>query len=461
MAVSGNRPSPEPPADLLAGVRAGLSAAGAGPGTRLCLALSGGVDSVVLLHLLARLQPELGLALSAAHVHHGLSPNADRWQAHCAAVCAHLGVPFAALPVAVARDHPQGLEAAARAARYAALDAQAADWLVLGHHQDDQAETLIFRLLRGTGLRGAGAMRAVERPSRGLPRLRPLLGVRRSAIEAWARDQGLDWVEDESNADLRYARNRLRREWLPAWETHFPGTVPALARAAGHFQEAGELLDELAAADDAQCGSGAWSMPAFASRSAARRRNLVRWAIRRAGGLPPETARLAEALRQIEAAGAAASLHLPLGGMALCAHRGRLWLEAEADAPPQAVAVSVGGEDGALPWGGGRVVWQAASGQGLALERLRQADCRLAPPWPGLRLRLAANRPSRSFKNLCQEAGLPAWWRARLPVLRVEGAAAWIGGIGTAAEFACAAGEQGVLLDWEAGFVGAASGREC
>lgn len=414
------------------------------------MALSGGVDSVALLHLLARLQSDLGCQLSAAHVHHGLSPNADRWQAACAEHCARLGVPFAALRVTVARDHPQGLEAAARLARYAVLDAQAADWLVLGHHQDDQAETLVLRLLRGTGLAGAGAMRAVERPARGLPRLRPLLGLRRREIEAWARAEGLAWVEDESNADPRYPRNRLRREWLPAWEAAFPAAVPALARAAGHFQEASELLDELADLDEAACGDGGgWSLAAFAGLSEARRRNLVRWAIRRGGGATPEAARLAEALRQIRVGGAAASLRLPLGGTALCVHRGRVWLEPEAGDPPQAVAFRFEGEAGRVAWGDGCVSWAMSVGQGLALDRLNGADCKLVPRWPGLRLRLTADRPSRSFKNLCQEACLPAWCRTRLPVLRVGAEAAWIGGIGAAAEFACPVGEAGVVLRWE------------
>jgi tRNA(Ile)-lysidine synthase len=451
MAVSRNRPSPDSSSDLPSRLRASLIAAGVGPGARLCVGLSGGVDSVALLHLLHRLQPELGFQLSAAYVHHGLSPRADHWQAACAEHCARLALPFAALPVAVARDHPRGLEAAARLARYAALDAQPADWLVLGHHQDDQAETLIFRLLRGTGLAGAGAMRVVERPIRGLPRLRPLLGVRRREIEAWARAEGLAWVEDESNVDPRFTRNRLRRDLLPAWEAELPGAVPALARAAGHFQEGAELLDELAALDHAACSGGPWSLAAFAVLSEPRRRNLVRWAIRRAGGQTPESARLAEALRQLGVAGPAASIRLPLGGMALCVHRGRLWLEAEEGAVPSAAPLSFGRGGGirVIPWGRGRVVLEAALGQGLAMDRLAGADCELTPRWPGLRLRPGADRPSRSFKNLCQEAGLPAWWRERLPVLRVGGAAAWIGGIGAAAEFACPAGEPGVVLRWE------------
>jgi tRNA(Ile)-lysidine synthase len=469
MAGSRNRPSPDSVPDLDHSVRAALAGAGLQPGARLCLGLSGGVDSVALLHLLHRLGPALGFHLAAVHVHHGLSPHADHWVTVCAAHCAHLGVPFAAERVRVARNHPQGLEAAARLARYAVLEAQPADWLVLGHHQDDQAETLIFRLLRGTGLRGAGAVRAVERPPRGLPRLRPLLASRRRDIEAWARAQGLAWVEDESNADPRHPRNRLRRVLLPAWEAAFPAMVPALARAVGHFQEASDLLDELAAQDDAACRQGeGWCLAAFAALSAPRRRNLVRWRVRQAGAAAPEAARLTESLRQIETAGPGAGLRLPLGELALGVFRGRVWLEPAVLAPPQPVglrladlaAVEQAGSAAAClvwPWGPGRVVIAPAVGQGLAVDRLAGAACELTRPWPGLRLRLGARRPSRSFKNLCQEAGLPPWWRASLPVLRVDGQAAWIGSVGPAAEFACPPGGPGIVLSWEAGGPGVAA----
>jgi len=165
----------------------------------LCVAFSGGVDSTVLLHLLAGLRPRFGFELAAAHVHHGLSPNADTWLASCAGQCAALGVPFHPFQVAVPRDHPAGLEAAARELRHAALSRVACDWLVFGHHLDDQAETMLFRLLRGAGVRGAAAMRAVEEGAPG--RLRPLLGVRRSEIVRFAEAASLEWVEDESNAD--------------------------------------------------------------------------------------------------------------------------------------------------------------------------------------------------------------------------------------------------------------------
>src|SRR5690606_21624527 len=144
--------------------------------------------------------------------------------------------PLRLFRIEVDRDHADGLEAAARIARRAALERVACDWLAFGHHQDDQAETLLFRLLRGSGVRGAAAMRPVTPGAGGLPgRVRPLLAVRRAQIRAWAQVHALEWVEDESNTDPRFTRNAIRHRLLPVAEDLFPAAVPALARAATHF----------------------------------------------------------------------------------------------------------------------------------------------------------------------------------------------------------------------------------
>lgn len=430
--------------DAVAGV---LAAAGLAPGSRVCCGLSGGVDSVTLLHLLHDLHGGLGFELVAAHVHHGLSPNADTWLAFCEERCARLGIDLLPLRVKVARDDPQGLEAAARRARQAALEAVPCDWLAFGHHQDDQAETLLFRLFRGTGLRGAGAMRTIEPPAGGRAgRLRPLLGERRERIEAWARAQGLAWVEDESNADLRYARNDIRHRILPSIESAFPAAVPSLARAAEHFREAGALLDELAAIDRASCGGAMLERETLLRLDDARIANLLRWLARRQGAAAPSRARLDESVRQLREAGAGRPLQLSLGELSCCVYRGRVWLESSAPLPAGAVAWR---GEARLGWAGGAVDFHRGHGAGLARARLDAAGrVELVPRTPGLRLRLGAGRPSRSFKNLCQEAGLPSWLRERLPVLQVDGMVAWIGGIGVAAEFACAPGEEGIEPRW-------------
>lgn len=425
---------------LAARVAAVLGEAGVGAGSRLCVALSGGVDSVVLLHVLAGLRSAAGFSLSAAHVHHGLSPHADRWLEHCAALCMRHEIPFSALHVTVERDHSDGLEAAARAARHAALAGVSADWQVFGHHLDDQAETLLFRLLRGAGVRGAAAMTEIEP---GL--LRPLLGTRRPEVLGYARAHALEWVEDESNADSRHSRNFLRHEILPRIESVFPAASAMLARSAVNFREADALLAELAAMDAAACGGELLRIEALRALPEPRLRNLIRFRIHALGLESPPRARLIEMARQLRSSNAA-SLYLPLGGAACCLNRGEVWVEPELGAAPCAARWLGEAE---LRWGAGRLRLVESDGRGLSLARVHAAsevvfDVRRE----GLRMRTDAGRPRHTFKNLCQEAGVPAWLRGHLPVLYLDGEPVWIAMIGIAPGAACTAGEPGLVPEW-------------
>jgi tRNA(Ile)-lysidine synthase len=182
-------------------------------GDSVVVGFSGGLDSTVLLHAASGLAGSAALELSAFHVHHGLSDNADAWTDSCARVCQALDVPFAALRVAVPDQTGEGVESSARRVRHKALADHPADWILLAHHADDQAETVLHNLLRGAGVRGAAAM--PELHGRALrPLLRPEL-----AKCIWRATPGFDqlrWIEDESNSDTRYTRNFLRREILPA-----------------------------------------------------------------------------------------------------------------------------------------------------------------------------------------------------------------------------------------------------
>lgn len=441
--MAASRTSALPDASLAARVAAVLAEAGVGHDSRLCVALSGGVDSVVLLHVLAGLRSETGFSLSAAHVHHGLSPHAGRWLEHCASLCEGLDVPFTPLYVMVERAPPEGLEAAARAARHAALAGVPADWRVFGHHQDDQAETVLFRLLRGAGVRGAAAMAAIE-PGR----LRPLLGAGRAEILAHAQTHGLEWVEDESNADPRHVRNFLRHDILPRIEMAFPAASAMLARSAVNFREADALLEELAAIDAAACGGERLRVDALRALPEPRLRNLLRSRIHALGLDAPPRARLIEAARQLRDS-QVSSLRLPLGAAVCCMHRGEVWVECELGQPPGPLCWQ-GGQD--MPWGGGRLTLVDVCGEGVSAARLHAArevvfDVRRE----GLRMRTATGRPRHTFKNLCQEAGVPAWLRGHLPVLYLDGEPVWIAGVGIAPEAACAAGEAGVRPAWVRG----------
>src|SRR5258706_8477914 len=208
-------------------------------GKRVAVGLSGGLDSVVLLRALHGLAPRLGYKLSAIHVNHGLSPNAGEWQKFCSSLCLALGIPFKAVRVRV-KKQSHGLEAAARVARRAAFLKLRVDAIAVAHHLDDQAETVLFNLLRGAGLEGASGMPASGELG-GKRLLRPLLHVPRSAIRDYATEHRLAWIEDESNNDESLTRNFLRRQVGPLLETRFPRWRESLARAARHF--AGAELD--------------------------------------------------------------------------------------------------------------------------------------------------------------------------------------------------------------------------
>jgi tRNA(Ile)-lysidine synthase len=221
----------------------------------LAVALSGGIDSMVLLDILARqctaatLSATPNLSLGAIHINHRISPNADHWAAFCAEQCARRGIPLTVVAVDVDRQSGTGLEAAARNARYAALMQSAADFVVSAQHRDDQAETVLHQMLRGTGLNGLAGMGERRELRPGLALLRPLLAASRLEIDAYAASHQVDWIEDESNQDTRFTRNFIRHELAPRIADRFPHYADALARIAGHAADSAELLEALARID--------------------------------------------------------------------------------------------------------------------------------------------------------------------------------------------------------------------
>ena len=420
-------------------------------GDRLCVGVSGGRDSVVLLHALSRLAPsfEVPIRLSAVHVYHGLSPNADAWADFCADFCQRCGVPLEIVRVDVPRDSGEGLEAAARRMRHGVFAARAADWLALAHHRDDQAETVLLNLLRGAGIAGAAGM-SPERPqARGPALIRPLLDVPRSAIEAYADTQGLRWIDDESNADVHFRRNFLRREIIPRLEEKFPGTQRSLARAAGHFAEGAELLNELAAIDRVAVltPAGRLGLAAFNALPAARARNLLRHEWLGAGFRAPDTRWIDEARHQLASTDALSETCLKTPEGELRVYRGEIYVARHRPDTSDAV-VHWRGED-ELPWAGGRVRFVVVDGGGIRRTLLESGEVFIRARQGGERLQAHPARPRRSLRNLLQEASIPAWERNYLPYLWCGDRFAWVAGLGVDVKFACAAGEAGVLPVWE------------
>ncbi len=290
------------------------------PGQSAVVGFSGGLDSTVLLHAASSLSQELGLAVSALHVNHGLSANADSWADWCQQVCRELAVPLTTLRVRVPLKTGEGVEAAARVARRKALNAQPADWVLLAHHADDQAETVLHNLLRGAGVRGAAAMPE----SRGRV-LRPLLGVMRNDLRAYSRSRQLVWIEDESNADNRYTRNFLRNEILPRIASRFPRASQQLAAAAGRFCEADLLLQDLARLD---LGDAPPEFPLplnlFRDLPGPRARNLLSAMLTWHRVQAPDRRRLDEFLRQIRTAAIDRRPRLDLDDYSLWCAAGKL-----------------------------------------------------------------------------------------------------------------------------------------
>lgn len=375
------------------------------------IAFSGGLDSTVLLHLAhaAGLSP-----LSVVHVHHGLQTQADDWAQHALQQCQKLGLSLQILRVTVPADHPKGPEAAAREARYAAMAAAlpAGGLLLTAHHAGDQAETVLLRLLRGTGIEGLAAMRPLTRltaADASLQLWRPLLSVSREALLQYAQQHALVWIEDPHNQDPRYARSSLRQSVLPRLRALWPDADRELARAADHAAEAAELLQGLAMdmLQARQLPSGAISITALKNLSAAQRHLLLRHWLQRLG-LPPA---FAQTLRQLDTdVLAARGDGMPLlrwPGGEFRRYRDELFALAPLPALPA---------DFECEWDGSTVLeLPAKAGQLKAAARF-EIPLRIRFARGGERIRLAGRAHSHALKALCQQTGVPPWLRTRLPL---------------------------------------------
>jgi len=420
----------------------------------VCVGFSGGLDSAVLLHLFAEHGEASGRKVAALHVHHGLSPNADTWVKFCERFCANQGVALTVERVRVDPNSTQGIEAGARIARYAAYAARPEPCIALAHHLDDQAETVLLQLLRGTGLKGIAAMPELRALIGGKQIFRPLLRHSRGQLRAFADGRGLRWIEDESNATLQFDRNFVRHKVAPLLDERFRGWQDALSRFARHAGSAGELLDALAAMDGAPARPG----PPLELREGlpeARRANVLRaWLARNAVAMPPEV-RPAARPPPPWAARDDARVRVEHGGVAIVRHRGEALIErglapaalAGAPQPPgwqvpwrQEPDVELGAERGL-------VHFESASGEGIRAT-LASGEWSFRPRRGGETIRLGADRPTRTLKNLMQERDVPIWQRENLPLLFHGERLVWVPGVGIAAEYACGQGEAGLLPSW-------------
>jgi tRNA(Ile)-lysidine synthase len=401
------------------------------PEVKLCVALSGGVDSVTLLAALAE---AVARRVRAVHVHHGLHPNANRWSEHCRTLAVQLGVPLTVSRVKVVRARGASLEAAAREARYTALAKalEPGEVLLTAHHEDDQLETVLLQLLRGAGVAGLAAMPDVAPFAQG--RLaRPLLTRSRAELESWARAHGLTWIDDDTNADERLDRNYLRRRVLPAIKERWPSGASSVGRSARHAAEARRLLDALGLADVERAADGSsLSVQRLRALDADRRRNAVRFWIVRAGFALPDTRRLEEVVGVLLDARADANPQVSWNGVRVQRHADRLSVSALAPSAGPSPGEDARQGDGhwlrnEQPWhwrtrsrvdllAGGTLVITPDRHGPLDLDALPDT-LTVRARRGGERLRPSRGRPTKTLKALLQEGRVPLADREHLPLV--------------------------------------------
>ena len=426
---------------------------------RIVLALSGGRDSMAMLDVLSRLRADARQAIAgevcAVYVHHGLSPHAAQWEEHCRKACEARGVGFESIRVQV-RNTGEGIEAAARSARYRALADFALrggyDVVMTAHHEDDRIETFLMQWMRGSGLEGLAAFpktRSLEASAfvhgRRTPGtvllLRPWIGVSRAEIDRYVHNRRIAYVNDESNDDPRYLRNRVRHEIVPILEAVRPGFRQGAVRSINLVSEALDVLKSVAAGDLEACRSGAveggLSVVQLLRLIPSRQSWCLRAWLQSRGLSAPPKRKLDEALRQIREAGSETNFCLRVQGREIRRWGGDLVLcEAKGAASSRESVTTLRwtGEDMPIPgWDGTiRVVPCGPDEPGIALERLEAPNARLEvrSRRGSVKLKLWALRPAKPLKDLYAQAGIPAYARADLPVLWLDGEPVFAAGLG-------------------------------
>jgi tRNA(Ile)-lysidine synthase len=435
------------PERLRAALERDLQAAGAAP-AGYCIALSGGLDSSVLAAALASPGARPGRALRAIHVDHGLHADSAHWSAHCRLLAGQLGVPCEVVAVDARPVAGESPEAAARAARYAALASrlQPHEVLLTAHHGDDQLETVLLQWLRGGGLSAVAGMRPVTPFAAGWL-ARPMLGFTRAELEGWARARGLAWLEDPSNADLRFDRNYLRAEILPRLRARWPAVVPTVARVAGQAAEALDIATEIAAADLSALVEGETLVLGLLGRLPVARQRLALRAWLRSRGVAVPSAATLEALRRDMLQ--ADDDRMPVTrwpGAVVRRYRGRLYATAN-DAPAdwQAGRWAPGrpfdlGADGGL---------ELVAATGVGLSRVRLAgELEVVPRPEGGEFKPAGHAHHREVRKWLQEHGVLPWRRAALPFIRFGGEIVAIGDLAYGGALSAAPGEPSWRIVW-------------
>ncbi len=404
----------------------------------MTVALSGGVDSVVLLHLLYALQKKHHFKLKATHVHHGLSKNADKWVKFCETLCAQLSVSLDVNYVKLPQKKSLGIEGEARRLRYEKLLQTKTDLVVLAHHEDDQAETFLLQLIRGAGVKGLSSMAHFDE-QRHL--WRPLLNTSRIDIESYAKQHKLKWIEDESNQNIDFDRNYIRSKILPILKNRFSHIIKVISRSSSHLAEAQYLLDDLAKIDLKKCLKSykynhKIQVKTLNKLSLSRAKNVLRYWLELNDQLMPSKDLLDELLRQVLTAKKDAELKIQISkAFEIRRYQDEIYIVPKNQQTHKNYEMIWAGESEIILPNGQKLTFNKVKGRGINLKFLSDQKLKIKNRKGGEFFKPNSKRPTKKIKQLLQESDLPPWERENLPLIFVGDDLAFVPNFGIDVKF--------------------------
>ena len=388
----------------------------------MTVALSGGVDSVVLLHLLHQLQKTHHFTLKASHVHHGLSKNADKWVKFCEKLCRKLSIPLDVNYIKLPQKKSLGIEGEARRLRYEKLLQSKTDLVVLAHHEDDQAETFLLQLIRGAGVKGLSSMAHFD-DSRRL--WRPLLNTSRTDIESYAKKHQLKWIEDESNQNIDFDRNFIRSKVLPILKNRFNHIIKVISRSSSHLAEAQNLLDDLAKIDlksylKSDNYKHKLQVKSLDKLSNARAKNILRYWLEINDQLMPSKDLLDELLRQVLMAKKDATIKIQLSkDFEIRRYKDEVYIFKKNLKGQKNYEIIWKGESKILLPNRAQLNFKKVKGRGINFKFLNDQKLKIRNRQGGEFFKPDSKRPTKKIKQLLQESDLPPWEREFFPIIFV------------------------------------------
>ena len=417
----------------------------------MTVALSGGVDSVVLLHLLHSLQKKHCFTLNATHVHHGLSKHADKWVRFCEKLCRDLSVPLDVHYVKLPQKKSLGIEGEARRLRYEKLLQSKSDLIVLAHHEDDQAETFLLQLIRGAGVKGLSSMAHFD-DARNL--WRPLLNTSRSDIESYAKQHKLKWIEDESNQNIDFDRNFIRSKVLPILKNRFNHIIKVISRSSSHLAEAQHLLDDLAKIDlKNHLKSNKYKyiiqVKSLNKLSLTRAKNVLRYWLEMNDQLMPSKDLLDELLRQVLHAKKDAELKIELSKeFEIRRYQDEIYIVHRNQNTQKNYEIVWNGESEILLPNGSKLQFKKVKGRGINLKFLKDHKLKISNRKGGEFFKPDSKRPTKKIKQLLQESNLPPWERELLPLIFLDKNLACVPNFGVDVKYQSKSQEDGLEVMW-------------